>query len=254
VNFISGDGRNVLLLSRKKYDVISCDPTHPTLGCGHLYAREYFELCRQRLNPGGVVSQYLPLHKLTPGEFRALLGTFASVFPHTSVWLGHAHGILLGSDRELKLDFQDLQDFVVRTGDDIVNDPYLLATSLILDEKAVADFVRGAPLHTDDRPFLEFFDPLSLKSENWELNLAQLMARRSDPALTIAGIPTDTLARYRLGQRRFLAGLIAKSRGNARTAIAEYEKGSAGNPENREIKLFLEEELRQWRYFQGGKK
>lgn len=254
LNFIPGDGRNVLLLSRKKYDVISCDPTHPTLGCGNLYTREYFELYRQRLNPGGVVSQYLPLHKLTPDEFRALMGTFASVFPHTSVWLGQAHGILLGSDRELKLDFKSLREFLVRTGDDIVDDPYLLAMALILDEKAVAEFVRGAPLHTDDRPFLEFFNPASLKGENWELNLAQLMARQSDPALTVAGIPADTLERYRLGQKYFINGLIAKSRGDIATAIAEYEKGRAANPENRELKLFLEDEIRQWRYFQGREK
>jgi len=254
LNFIPGDGRNVLLLSRKKYDVISCDPTHPTLGCGHLYTREYFELYRQRLNPGGVVSQYLPLHKLTPDEFRSLVGTFASVFPHTSVWLGHAHGILLGSDRELKIDFQSLRDFVARTGDDIIDDPYLLATSLILDEKAVAEFVRDAPLHTDDRPFLEFFDPLSLKGENWELNLTQLMAWQSDPGLTIAGIPADTLERYRIGQKRFIAGLIAKSRGDIRAMIASYEKGLVENPENREIRLFLEDEIRQLRYYRGGKK
>lgn len=251
LNFIPGDGRNVLLISRKKYDVISCDPTHPTLGCGHLYTREYFELYRQRLNPGGVVSQYLPLQKLTPDEFRALINTFASVFPHTSVWLGHAHGILLGSDRELKLNFNDIREFLTRTGDDILDDPYLLATSLILDEKAVAEFVQGAPLHTDDRPFLEFFDPRSLKGENWELNLAQLMSRRSDPALTISGIPADSLRQYMVGQKWFLSGLIAQSRGDFPGMIAEFEKGGAENPQNRELKLFLEDAIRQQRYFRG---
>jgi spermidine synthase len=254
VKFIPGDGRNVLLLSRKKYDVISCDPTHPTLGCGNLYTREYFELYRQRLNPGGVVSQYLPLHKLTTEEFRSLVRTFASAFPHATVWLGHSHGILLGSDREFRLDFKDLRDFLARTGDDILDDPYLFATALIMDEKAVAEFVRGAPLHCDDRPFLEFFDPQSLRPENWELNLAQIMSRRSDPVIAFSGIPEDTLRQYRSGQNRFIAGLICQSRGDLPGMLAEYKIGNTENPQNRELKLFLEDAVRQQRYFQGREK
>lgn len=254
VHFFPGDGRNILLLSRKKYDIISCDPTHPTLGCGNLYTREYFQLYRDHLNRGGVVSQYLPLHKLSPEEFRSLVRTFASVFPHTTVWLGHSHGILLGTDHELKLDFKALREFLVRTGDDILDDPYQMATALILDEKGVEEFSRGAGLHTDNRPFLEFFNPISLKGENWEWNLRQLLAHQSDPAQTIAGIPADTLARYRLGQKYFLAGLARKSQGDTRGAIAEYEKGRAVNPENREIRIFLENEIRQARYFQNREK
>jgi hypothetical protein len=125
---------------------------------------------------------------------------------------------------------------------------------LILDEKAVVDFVRGVPMHTDDRPFLEFFDPASLKAENWELNLDQIMVRRSDPNRTIAGIPEDTLRQYRSGQMSFIAGLIAQSRGDLPAVIDDFEKGRAENPQNRELRLFLEDAIRQQRYFKGGKK
>ena len=41
------DGRNFLLMSRKKYDVITADiilPRHA--GAGALYSREYYELVR----------------------------------------------------------------------------------------------------------------------------------------------------------------------------------------------------------------
>ena len=74
VNFIAGDGRNYLLLTKKKYDIISCDPVHPGLGSGSLYSKEYFELCKNLVKPGGVISQYLPLHKLTLDDLKNALG------------------------------------------------------------------------------------------------------------------------------------------------------------------------------------
>ncbi len=43
------DGRNFLMMTRKKYDVITADiilPRHA--GAGSLYSREYYELVRQR--------------------------------------------------------------------------------------------------------------------------------------------------------------------------------------------------------------
>jgi hypothetical protein len=44
------DGRNVLLTTREKYDVITADIILPrNAGAGALYAKEYFELVRQAL-------------------------------------------------------------------------------------------------------------------------------------------------------------------------------------------------------------
>ncbi|OQX79377.1 MAG: hypothetical protein B6D61_03720, partial [Bacteroidetes bacterium 4484_249] len=68
LNFIQGDGRHYLQLTSKKYDLISSDPTHPVLGSANLYSEEYFKLCKAHLNPAGMVSQYLPLHKLMPED------------------------------------------------------------------------------------------------------------------------------------------------------------------------------------------
>ena len=50
------DGRNFLLMNRKKYDVITADiilPRHA--GAGSLYSREYYELVRRSLADGGLV-------------------------------------------------------------------------------------------------------------------------------------------------------------------------------------------------------
>ena len=53
------DGRNFLLTTRKKYDVITADiilPRHA--GAGSLYSREYYELVRNALTDDGLVMQW----------------------------------------------------------------------------------------------------------------------------------------------------------------------------------------------------
>ena len=48
------DGRNFLLLSGEKFDVITADIIQPIhAGAGNLYSREYFTLVRKALKPGG---------------------------------------------------------------------------------------------------------------------------------------------------------------------------------------------------------
>ena len=57
VRTILNDGRNYLMATDRRYDVILSDSIHPVFaGNGTLYTLEYFEMCRRRLRPGGVVS------------------------------------------------------------------------------------------------------------------------------------------------------------------------------------------------------
>ena len=57
------DGRNYVMATRERFDVILSDSIHPRYaGNGSLYTRDYFDLCKQRLNPGGVISTWLPMY------------------------------------------------------------------------------------------------------------------------------------------------------------------------------------------------
>ncbi|MEO0137400.1 MAG: fused MFS/spermidine synthase [candidate division WOR-3 bacterium] len=236
VNFISGDGRNFLLQSNKKYDIISCDPTHPILGSNNLYTREYFLLCKDHLTEKGVVCQYLPLHKLSPNEFRILIRTFASVFPYTTIWLGYSHGIMVGTQAGIRLRFERLK--IVK--DEMLKDPYLLAVACLLIPEDLANITQNSPLNTDNNPLLEFFTPGSLKRENWESNIKQLFARRADLAEIFEGIDDlERLNRYLLGQRYFIEGLIYQNQRNYSAMHAAFQKVLEVNPENQEVRLFL---------------
>jgi spermidine synthase len=87
VSVVYDDARHYVLTTREKFDVITSDPIHPWVkGAATLYTREYFEHVKAHLNPGGVVTQWVPLYESTPAVVRSELATFFSVFPNGTVW------------------------------------------------------------------------------------------------------------------------------------------------------------------------
>lgn len=85
------DGRNLLLRSRRPYDVIQIEITSLWFaGATNLYSREFYALARSRLAPGGSVVQWVQLHHLSAREIATVLATARAEFPHVSLWrVGH---------------------------------------------------------------------------------------------------------------------------------------------------------------------
>jgi spermidine synthase len=200
-------------------------------------------LCKRHLKKGGVICQYLPLHKLSPEEFRIVIKTFTSVFPNTTIWLAFSHGILLGTSEKLEIDFERLKEKKFA-------DPYLFSISLFLNESAIKALTKGVNINTDNQPYLEFFKLNSLRRENWELNIRQLMNFRIDPTMVFTNIDdTKMLEKYLAGQRHFLKGLIYKNRGDEKKAVEEFYQARMQNPENEESEIYLQHELKQKKLF-----
>ena len=66
VEIVYDDARHYILTTNEKFDVITSDPIHPWVkGAASLYTKEYFELVKAHLNPGGVVTQWVPLYEST---------------------------------------------------------------------------------------------------------------------------------------------------------------------------------------------
>ncbi len=84
---IYDDGRHFLFTSGERFDVITSDPVHLWVkGTSALYSKEYFELVRDHLNPGGVAAQWLPLYDGDVNTVKSVLATFFEVFPDGTVW------------------------------------------------------------------------------------------------------------------------------------------------------------------------
>ncbi len=242
ITFVAGDGRHYLQRSRSSYDLISCDPTHPVLGSGSLYTREYFELCMRRLNPGGMVSQYLPLHNLRTKDFLGLIATFHSVFPDCWVWLGHYHAVLVGALQPLEVSFHDWASRVdARSPDrDTYMDPWHFAATLVLDGPSIARLTRGSRINTDDIAYTEFFAPGSLSEANLPLNLRFLQEHRADPAGLYTGIPDpERLARYVEGNRLLTASLIARLEGEEALSLELLRRACEASPEDAELPFLI---------------
>ncbi len=96
------DARHYILISPDKFDVITTDPIHPWVkGTSTLYSREYYELVKSHLNPGGVAAQWLPIYESDEETVKTELATFFSVFPNATVWSNYLNGdgydlVLLG--------------------------------------------------------------------------------------------------------------------------------------------------------------
>lgn len=81
------DGRHYVSTTRETFDGITVDPLDPWLkGAAALYTWEFWELCRSRLNPGGVVTVFIQLYETTEEAVKSQLAAFFKVFPNAMVF------------------------------------------------------------------------------------------------------------------------------------------------------------------------
>src|SRR5262249_20715068 len=94
VTVVYDDARHYVLTTPEKFDIITSDPIHPWVkGAATLYTKEYFELCRRHLNPGGVVTQWVPLYESNLDAVKSEVATFFDVFPNGTVWSNDNNGV-----------------------------------------------------------------------------------------------------------------------------------------------------------------
>jgi spermidine synthase len=115
VQIVYDDARHFILTTKEKFDVITSDPIHPWVkGAATLYTKEYFELVKQHLNPGGVVTQWVPLYESSPAAVKSEVATFFSAFPEGTVWSNDIEGrgydlVLAGHASPQTIDIDSMQ-------------------------------------------------------------------------------------------------------------------------------------------------
>jgi spermidine synthase len=179
------DGRNHLLTTRERYDVVTADIIQPIhAGAGNLYSAEYYRLAKRVLAPGGLMLQWIG--NRPDSQYRLMVRTFLDVFPHATAW---ANGTLLvGTVEPLSLDagkFQmtllhdDTRNALERIG--LSSFEALLARYTAGPDELRA-FVGPGLILTDDRPLVEYHR--SLPANEPEIDLSGL---RGDPGRWITG-------------------------------------------------------------------
>ncbi|MBI3924884.1 MAG: fused MFS/spermidine synthase [Armatimonadetes bacterium] len=167
------DGRNYLLTTRKRYDIITAEPPPPTnAGIVNLYSREYYELCRSRLRPGGIAAQWLPIFQLSPFEARTIIRAFQEVFPHCYLFEGDGLQLcLVGSEEPITLDYSAMKAKVLRNRAVLepvgLGDPELVAAALLAGPEELRAYTAETPPLTDDRPYIQYSDRQFQPDTQW---------------------------------------------------------------------------------------
>ena len=158
------DGRQELLRSEQRYDLITLEPPPPSAaGVVNLYSRDFYQLAAQRLQPQGLVAQWLPLPTQNIDDSRSLVRSFLDVYPYATLWTSEFHEMLLvGSLQPIELDaarisarFEQpsVRDALQDVG--VASAPALLAT-WVTDRAGLERFAGEAPAVTDDQPRIEY--------------------------------------------------------------------------------------------------
>src|SRR5207237_554937 len=82
------DGKNYLLETPRRYDMITSNAIHPgtSSGNGALYTKDFYESARRALTPDGLMCQWVPIHQMSRTDLQSLVHSFQVVFPHSSAW------------------------------------------------------------------------------------------------------------------------------------------------------------------------
>ena len=247
------DARNFIAYSRDTYDVIISDCSHPKSGDSWvLFTREFYQDLRRRLSSDGVFAQFILIHRLTYQEFRSLLGTIQETFPHTTVWVAGPYALVVSTVGPFTMDYgrisRALQQPKVKASlaPFGMDDPAALLGNFVLDETAVADLVRGAPINVEDRPFVGL-------SNLWvggtvPVTLRHVFARRTPLGTALTGLPSDPEQATRTRRRLERAALAHPHAVWTEFAYSQGRLGEAGsraraalelNPQDPDARHFL---------------
>ncbi len=162
------DGRNYLLCTNTKYDVVSFEPPPPCeASVVNLYSKQFYQIVKHHLSPGGIMCQWIPMHLQSERLWKMMIQTAREVFSYVSVWEpAGGEAALIASDSQLNLDHERLAKRIQRT--DAVKSNLaeigldsadkILGLTLISGE-ALNEYLSGTKAITDDRAQLEFFLP-----------------------------------------------------------------------------------------------
>jgi spermidine synthase len=93
VEVVYDDGRHFVRTTREKFDVITSDPIDPWVkGCAALNTVEYYAMCKEHLNDGGVMALWIPLYESNLETSKSVIATFFQVFPDGILWSNDTRG------------------------------------------------------------------------------------------------------------------------------------------------------------------
>ncbi len=217
VEIVNDDARHYLATTREKFDIITSDPIHPWVkGAAVLYTQEYFTLCREHLNPGGICTQWVPFYESSRAAVQSELATFFSIFPEGTLWgnddegrgydtvvfgrVGPLHVDLDALQRRLERpDFLGVRDSLSEVG---LGSSFTLMSAYAGRATELKPWLAHAELNRDRNLRLQYLAGNDLNSREGESVYVELVRQRTFPADIFPGsgvrayVLRDTLERH----------------------------------------------------------
>ena len=114
------DARHFLFTTKQKFDAITSDPLDPWVkGAAMLYTREFFELAKSRLNPGGIVTLFVQLYESNTEAVKSEVATFFEAFPKGMIFANTYNGagydlVLLGQADGTTINLDEMEERLQR--------------------------------------------------------------------------------------------------------------------------------------------
>jgi len=214
---IYDDARSYILTTPETFDIITSDPIHPWVrGSATLYTKEYFEMARKRLNPGGIVAQWVPLYETDEKTVKSEMATFFDVFPNGTIWASDHDGkgsdmMMLGEKDPIQINVGELQQRLDRPeyagAAQSLRDVGLDSAVEILGTYAgqasdLKYWLYGADINRDRNLRLQYLAGMAVDDNREGVINAEMMVFRHFPANLFVGSDQDVNAlRLRPGWR-----------------------------------------------------
>jgi spermidine synthase len=163
------DGRSLLLMTDKKYDIITSNAIHPRLS-NNIYTRDFYKICRNKLAEGGIVYQWIPQNWMTETEYKSLLKAFTDVFPHCSLWYVNEYStLIIGSDKPLDVPWKQIEEkyqdpvLLEEMSEVGIGNPEWFVSQYWMSDEQLRTWVEGFPANTDNFPLVEFSKVISIE-------------------------------------------------------------------------------------------
>ncbi len=208
VEIICDDARHYILTTQERFDIITSDPIHPWVkGSAALYTREYFELCKHHLHPGGLITQWVPLYESREDVVQSEMATFFAAFPQGTIWSNDIDGegydvVLLGQVEALRIDVPALRQRLEQADHSrVVESLAEVKFDSVVDLLAtyagqapdLASWLRDAQINTDRNLRLQYLAGLALNAVEGQRIYDDLLAGRRFPEKLFVAPPAEKL-------------------------------------------------------------
>jgi spermidine synthase len=209
------DGRHCLLTSHETFDAITSDPLDPWVkGAAMLYSREFFQLVRKRLNPGGVVTLFVQLYSSNEAAVKSEVATFFEAFPNGIVFGNTYNGagydlVLLGQADPAPIDIDRLDARLARpeyaqVAASLREVGFTSAVSLLSNYAGEAGDLRGwmadAAINRDVNLRLQYLAGMGVNLRVGDVIYRNMLASRKVPSARFSGSDASLAALWQAVQ------------------------------------------------------